>query len=213
MRCRRAQEQMTAAADRALGPRRRAALDRHVARCAACAREVTATRRLLDTVAGLMTEAEVPVALEQATLRRVRLAAAEEDETVRQPRWWSFPVPALAFGSAAALALAIGLVWWSGPEAPAGGARSGLRVATASPSRRGEQRTPGGSREVRLANRAGRSAPPQEPPPELAAAPDLFVDLPLLKNMEKLEHFEAIRTTTVDEVPAVPGGQEPPSNG
>jgi len=40
---------------------------------------------------------------------------------------------------------------------------------------------------------------PAEPPPELAAAPELFVDLPLLRNMEKLEHFETIRTTTLDD--------------
>jgi hypothetical protein len=48
--------------------------------------------------------------------------------------------------------------------------------------------------------RPARSVPPpSEPPAELAAAPDLFVDLPILRNMEKLEHFEAISTTTLDD--------------
>ena len=40
---------------------------------------------------------------------------------------------------------------------------------------------------------------PAEPPPELAAAPELFMELPILRNLEKLEHFEAIRTTTLDD--------------
>jgi hypothetical protein len=52
-----------------------------------------------------------------------------------------------------------------------------------------------------------RGEPPSEPPPELAAAPDLFMDMPLLKNIEKVEHFESIRTTTLDG----DGGE--PSNG
>ena len=39
---------------------------------------------------------------------------------------------------------------------------------------------------------------PSQPPPELAARPDLFVNLPVLRNMEKLQHYEAIQTTTLD---------------
>jgi hypothetical protein len=42
---------------------------------------------------------------------------------------------------------------------------------------------------------------PSQPPPELAARPDLFVDLPMLRNLERLEHFEAIQTTTLGEEP------------
>jgi hypothetical protein len=39
---------------------------------------------------------------------------------------------------------------------------------------------------------------PSDPPPELTARPDLFVDLPILRNLERLEHFESIQTTTVE---------------
>ena len=39
---------------------------------------------------------------------------------------------------------------------------------------------------------------PSEPPPDLAARPDLFVDLPMLRNLDRLEHFEAIQTTTLE---------------
>jgi hypothetical protein len=39
---------------------------------------------------------------------------------------------------------------------------------------------------------------PSEPPPELAARPDLFVNLPLLRNLDKVQHYEAIQTIAVD---------------
>ena len=59
---------------------------------------------------------------------------------------------------------------------------------------------------------AGRARPvtpaPSEPPPALAAAPDLFVELPILRHMEKLAHYEAIQTTTLDEGPAGTGVQQ-----
>jgi hypothetical protein len=39
---------------------------------------------------------------------------------------------------------------------------------------------------------------PDDPPAELAARPDLFVNLPMLRNLDKLQHFDAIQTTTLD---------------
>ena len=56
-------------------------------------------------------------------------------------------------------------------------------------------------------------APPAEPPAKLAEAPELFVDMSIIRNLDKLTHFEAIQTTTLDDEPATPDGQEPPSNG
>jgi anti-sigma factor RsiW len=50
-------------------------------------------------------------------------------------------------------------------------------------------------------------AVPSDPPPELAARPELFVDLPILRHMEKLEHLEAIRATAVDDN-STPGTEE-----
>jgi hypothetical protein len=49
---------------------------------------------------------------------------------------------------------------------------------------------PAPQQEVAVA--AAEIAPPTEPPPDLAAAPELFMNLPIIRNMEKLEHFEAI---------------------
>ncbi len=54
---------------------------------------------------------------------------------------------------------------------------------------------------------------PAEPPAKLAEAPDLFVDMSIIRNLDKLTHFEAIQTTTLDDEPATPDGLEPPSNG
>src|SRR5262249_13338133 len=48
---------------------------------------------------------------------------------------------------------------------------------------------------------------PRDVPWELAAAPELFMDLPLLRNMEKLQHYDAILNATGD-----PRG-EPQTNG
>jgi hypothetical protein len=39
---------------------------------------------------------------------------------------------------------------------------------------------------------------PSDPPAELAARPDLFVNLPLLRNFDKLQHYDAIQTGTLE---------------
>jgi len=206
MRCGRAQEWMAAALDGELSPRRRRALDRHLTTCDVCRADFADTDRVLRSVAALPMEATVPTALEQATMRRVRVAAAEEIERPTRWGWWPLPVAVAAMASVALIA--VGLVGRSGnvdtmPTATA--PRVAGPVATAVPP----------APPKRVARAEGRTpAPvPNEPPPQLANAPDLFMELPILRNMEKLEHFEAIRTTTLDDEPATPGGEEPPSNG
>ncbi len=202
MRCQRARKWMTAAVDGELSPRRRRALDGHLAACAACRRELAVTERMLTALEGLPMEAAVSARLEQATLRRVRLAAADEGERAPASRWTRWlPLPAFALATAAVLVLAIGIVRRVGevPGAPAvrpapkGDARD---VAPAPPPRR-----------------VVKGPPPAEPPAKLAEAPDLFVDMSIIRNLDKLTHFEAIQTTTLDDEPATPDGLEPPSNG
>jgi anti-sigma factor RsiW len=202
MRCQRARKWMTAAVDGELSPRRRRALDGHLAACAACRRELAVTERMLTALEGLPMEAAVSARLEQATLRRVRLAAADEAERAPASRWrrW-LPLPAFALATAAVLVLAIGIVRRTGevPGAPA--VRPAPKVD---------------ARDVAQALRPPRrfaKALPAEPPAKLAEAPELFVDMPIIRNLEKLTHFEAIQTTTLDDEPATPDGQEPPSNG
>ena len=202
MRCQRARKWMTAAVDGELSPRRRRALDGHLAACAACRRELAVTERMLAALEGLPMEAAVSARLEQATLRRVRLAAADEAERApasRRARW--LPLPAFALATAAVLVLAIGIVRRAGevPGPPA--VRPAPKVdAQAPPSPLSPPR--------RIVK-----ALPAEPPAKLAEAPELFVDMPIIRNLDKMTHFEAIQTTTLDDEPATPDGQEPPSNG
>jgi len=197
MRCGRAQKLLTAAVDGELSPGRRAALDRHLAGCPVCRAERAATQSVLDALDALPMVAAVPAALEQATLRRVRVLAAEEAERTARSGWRAWlPLPALAV--TAVLVLAIAITRTADDRIPTSGARSPERIARAHPA----QSHP---------NSAVAVAPPAEPPPALAAAPELFVDLPMLRNLDKVKHFEAIRTTTLDD--ETPSGEEAPSNG
>ena len=204
MRCQRAQKWMAAAVDGELSPRRRRALDDHLAVCAACRRELAVTERMLTALEGLPMEATVSPSLEQATLRRVRLAAADEAERAPARRWrlW-LPLPAFALATAAVLVVAIGIVERTGriSGAPA------VRPAPATEAQ-GVASAPAAPRRF-----AKVVPPPAEPPSKLAEAPDLFVDMPMLRNLDKLKNFEAIQTTTLDDEPGTPDGQEPPANG
>jgi len=193
MRCGRAQKSLIAALDGELAPRRRQALDRHLTGCAACRGELATTERVLAMLDARPAEAPVSVALEQATLRRIRLAADTDTDI---PWWRRLPLPALVVATAV-LVLAVGIVRRTGPVAPPR-APTADRVARASIPKPAPRREPQAV--------ARRLPPPSEPPAELAAAPDMFMNLPILRNLEKLEHFEAIQTTTLADDPSTPNG-------
>ena len=188
MRCTRAQKMMAVGGD--ASPRGRRALERHLAGCAACREDRAATAALYRALEAMPAEASVSDALEQATLRRVRMLDAT-DAARGRVEWWRswFALPAVALATAAVAVLAIGIVRTVTPP----GEDATPRIASV---RRSPERAP---RPMRSAPSRAVPEPPVEPPPELAAAPDLFVDMPILRNMEKLQHFEAIRTTTVDD--------------
>jgi hypothetical protein len=211
MRCRRAERELAAAVDGQLAPRRRRALDRHLETCAECRRELDRTAAVLHAVAALPAEAPVSLALEQSTLRRIR--ALDGERAGRGiSAWWIRPsVP--VFALAAALVAVVVIRFVTVPTgAPFGGgtaarrpdARTARTATSGKPSALAARKR---SPETRLAN------VPKDPPPKLASAPDLFVDLPMLRHFDKLEHFDAIRMTTVDDVPEMPDGGEDRSNG
>ena len=204
MRCRRAQRWMVAAVDGELAPRRRRMLEDHVGSCPACRRDLAGTGEVLERVAGLAAQCEVPSRLEQATLRRVRLLAAADEERSAARGWWAgLRAPALALATAAVAIVAVALTRGAGDRQPiTSRALDQHRVAAQAPAREKPRMIASSER------RAPKAAEnlPVEPPAELAAAPDLFIELPILRNMEKLEHFEAIGTTSLDD-----GGEQ--SNG
>ncbi len=219
MRCGRAQRWMTAAVDAELGGWRGRALERHLADCAECRQEHGRSERLDALLAGLPLDAPVSTQLEQDTLRRVRIAAADEAERstrVRLPTWITAP----ALAAAAVLAVAVGVTRMS-PTTTAGPASSPApvppiasapaavpRLAKATPPSTVARATPPEAESPAPVETARVETPsdpsrrpelPTEPPPELASAPDLFMDLNLLRNMEKLQHYDAIETTTLHE--------------
>jgi anti-sigma factor RsiW len=198
---------MVAAVDGELASRRAQAFDRHVASCAACGGELALTRSILGHVADLPMETTVTPRLEQATLRAMRLAAAEEQEAPAR-RWWRMPVLSLATVLATFAVVAVGLRQYVDvPVAPGRGAAP-TRIARPAEKVTGPVR-PAPGREPTVVARSRPVAPtvPVEPPAELAARPELFVDLPILRHMEKLDHLEAIQATAIDD-DASPGTDE-----
>src|SRR2546427_8952192 len=115
MRCRRAQRWMVAAVDGELAPRRRRMLEDHVGSCPACRRDLAGTGEVLERVAGLAAQCEVPSRLEQATLRRIRLLAAADEERSAARGWWAgLRAPALALATAAVAIVAVALTRGTG---------------------------------------------------------------------------------------------------
>ena len=185
MRCGRAQKLIVAAVDGELTPERRRELDDHVAVCAECGAELRATETLFGALGSLPQEAEVPALVEAATLRRMRILAAEEREHGSR-RWGWLSTPVLAATGVAMLAIVVAIRQGPGPNsgrAPALDAPQARRLA------RVPDPAPAAPKQV-VAH--ADTPPPAEPPPDLAAAPELFMNLPIIRNMEKLEHFEAI---------------------
>ena len=190
MRCRTARQWMTITLADEAPPRTRRALERHLEGCEGCRRERTAYAALDRALGLLPMEAAVPGALEQAVARRVRTVDAAP--AARRVPWW-LGVPALA--GAAVLALAV--------------RGTGLRTVGPSATGPGQDQmmiavlpTVDPATDPHRVQRALRRRPPggvpSEPPPDLTARPDLFVDLPMLRNLDRLEHFEAIQTTTLE---------------
>jgi hypothetical protein len=134
------------------------------------------------------------------------MIAADETERVAR-RWWRWlPIPTVAVAAAALLLVVFGRQR-EDAESPA------PTVLAERPAADAEE-APGAvasrSRVVKV--EPPPAAAPAEPPPALVEAPDLFVELPILRNMEKLENFEAIYTT-LDGAEGSPDGQRERSSG
>jgi anti-sigma factor RsiW len=195
MRCRTAHTAIIAARDGELGARRRHALDRHLARCGACRAERVAIDDVLAALDRLPEEIDVPARLEQEIMRRVRALASEPNAGAsRASRWLRVVTPALAAGAVAAAAVL------------------GLRsVAERDPTLRVDAPVAVATRHDSppASARRAKTRVPDEPPAELASRAELFVDLPMLRDLDKLQHFDSIATMDDDPTDAVP----PPSNG
>ena len=213
MRCRRAQRWMTVAD--ALVPRRRRALERHLADCASCRADGVVGMKLDAALAALPTHAPVPASLEYATLRTVRqLAAAEEERPSRGLSWWlGIAVPGLA--AATAVVLAVGLSRGPVPDQPPAADRVAHDDHAAAPrvvARRDADAHPApkAAPAVEVAHGGARRPSIDDPPAELIAAPERFIDMPVLRDFDKLRHYDAI--SGIDDDQSDPG-QVPQSDG
>jgi len=193
---------MTMALADELSDRRSRRLTKHMEGCAGCRREWEAYTALDRVLGNLPLEAALPPRLEQVTLRNARLS--ETEATTSRRRWLGVAVPALA--ASAVLVVAARLSLQDTEPVPAPVQATPSRTLTAPPARVPDRATkrapapapsavPASPQDRRVARRV-----PSEPPPELAARPDLFVNLPLLRNLDKVQHYEVIQTLAVDGV-------------
>jgi hypothetical protein len=190
---------MTMALAGELSGRRSRQLTKHMDGCAGCRHEWEAYTALDRVLGSLPLEAALPPRLEQVTLRNARLAEAEATNGRR--RWLTVAAPALA--ATAVVVVAARLSLQDTEPAPAPAQATPAHAGTAPPARvpaRTAERAPAPAPSPAASpqhRRVARSVPSQ-PPPELAARPDLFINLPLLRNLDKVQHYEAIQTIAVD---------------
>jgi hypothetical protein len=77
------------------------------------------------------------------------------------------------------------------------------RVATPAPAAVAKAGT-----DAPVVARRAKARAPIDPPAELASRPDLFVDLPMLRELDKMQHFDSIATMEDAD-----GGEAPSPNG
>ena len=184
-------EDLVAFADGELAQAERAPIEAHVAGCLSCRREIERIATVNALVAGLPRIAPSPEFEERVRRRLAAGAAADDAATWTRRRAWR---PALWGVPALAVAAAIALVWyWSlaAPtrnqlRAPAGGGQ----LAVARPDR-AQQLAGEGETEPVVA--AAPSLSIEDLPPDLIEHPELFLRYPVVRRLNKLEHFEEVR--------------------
>jgi hypothetical protein len=205
MHCDRARTIMISAMDEPITDAQRRELAAHVRGCERCEREQRQLERLTAALDRLGDEVAVPPGLEGEVLRRIREPAEAGPSLIERLRAWMSP-PALAAACAAGLILVLTLAERATPPvvAPRPVARAPVEpgmaptvTARATPAARGGAGTDDGEAVV-MASASDRWTSPDGPPPaELEGALPLLLDLPILRNMEKLEHYDNIATTTL----------------
>jgi hypothetical protein len=207
MRCRTAQTWSVAARDGELDVRQRRALDRHLAECGACRAEQVSIEGVLAALDTLAPAREVPARLEADVFRQVRGIAAEgAGGGWALPQWFRRGVPAIA----ATAVLAIAIVGVRSSQVGAPERRTNVAVAE-----RPRVTTPAAApaqvvakAEAPAVARRAKSRAPIDPPAELASRPDLFMDLPMIRDLDKMQHFDSIATMEDTD-----GGEAPSPNG
>ncbi len=224
MRCGRVRGLLVPYLDGQLNPRRHRAVERHVDGCGDCAEDARLIRRLyglLDAPA----LPRVPPQLEARLMERIRTSEAEAPP--ERAWWWAVPVTLAAGIAGLAAGVALERVLLSqppvvrrGPEqvlvSPQASVDTGAAIAAvaadpetlaslpASPV--GTPDTdpfPEHSAQPRETLAAG---PTDALPGHLRDALNLFVDYPIIRNLEKFEHYETIEAARSRAVEGTRGG-------
>ena len=209
MRCSRVQRRLVSYIDEMLAERQRAAVDAHLNQCPTCAADVAEIRRLHGAVDELPVP-PLPAGFEAELMRKVRDAS----EPAASP-WVRWYVPLTAAACTAGLALYL-VGRMPRPEEQTL-TRNSVPVVEELPkvaSVKSVELRPAPAPKPPEATRAAppqQSAsfyePPVEPaPPELHDALDLFVDFPIIRDLEKFEHYYTIWTDTDEQTGATRGG-------
>jgi anti-sigma factor RsiW len=185
-------EDLVAFVDGELPEAERAPVEAHVAGCLACRREIERIAKVSALVAGLP-RIEPSAELEERMRWRLAAGASAADAAARtrrrgwRPVFWGVPVLAAA--------AAIALVWyWSMVRPTPNGllAPRGRQVAVA-PARPDRTEQLAGERETERAVAAAPGLSPEDLPPDLVEHPELFLRYPVVRRLNKLEHFEEVR--------------------
>lgn len=217
MKCSKAQQQLVPYADGTLEGRRRSSLRRHLDGCGECGAEASVVERLLALLdAGV--DPEMPPELEVAVMRRVRAIA--EEQAQRRGVFWpaSFAAGLCAAGLAAYLVLGGGGA--TDPEFSTTEVARGVK----DPGGAASATEPGGQTSTRpeVAAAEVEALPPEipaaeaeggsgvlahgSPPEDLRDALDLFVDYPIIRDLDKIERYDAIRVETGEDGNDTRGG-------
>jgi anti-sigma factor RsiW len=210
MWCRNVQRELAPYLDGRLDPKRESAVAAHLKGCRRCA-VASEELRQLNALLDRQPETELPAQFEANVLRRIRTADAEA-QSVAESRGWIWPLTAAACTA--------GLAMYLGWDAFLGDSRmeDPRRVALAprpDQAPKAPVAVPGTAPPV-IANAGvdqGGEAPEEEQraaektlqaeglqraedllgePPELLDQLDLFVDLPIIEDLERLENYESI---------------------
>jgi hypothetical protein len=204
--CEVVQEDLVAWVDGELSPAERACIEAHVGTCLTCRREIDRIGKLNAMIGGLP-RVEPSADFEQRMFERLRAEATPPVAGRRfRPALW------LAPPLAAAAALALAFFSQTQPDAPVGGTSGAPRVAERpapeAPEReRAVANAPAPAAERERQAAAGDPEPsddavatlsPEDLPPEVVEHPELFLRFPVVRRLDKLEHFEEVRTKPDD---------------
>lgn len=200
MMCRTVRRRLVAYVDDKLGTRGQRKVAAHLDGCPTCAADVQAVRKL-HAVFDASAVAAVPEGLEAEVMRGVRAMVPEAAGS----DWLRWFVPLTA--GACAVGIAVFLAGrTNGPPEVAQEARqiagaAAPRVVVDVPEEPGVPPPPARTELAQRAHPHGTkqaigSAPGEELPSELRDALDLFVDYPIIFDLEKFEHYDSIWANT-----------------